>query len=247
MSQDGFQNETIISNYLDGQNFFELNENWKKALKNMFGEYINDNELISCTKKGGQDKTDLVIKCKNVSHSLSLKKGNGNSIHQEPLEEFIKFLKKNYDIEEKLADDFRMFIWGDGTLNGSGKVSDRLSASQLKKEYPEVVLNIKKFFHENKGDLIERFLIKGPKSKNNPEFIYYGTSQEGICKSSTDVLNWLCNDRNESKNAVIPVGGLTFQAWNRNINGGNKSEHKRGVIQLKWGSIGQDLELIPST
>ena len=40
---------------------------------------------------------------------------------------------------------------------------------------------------------------------------------------------------------IASVGGLTFQAWNRNINGGDKSENKRGVVQLKWGNIGRDL------
>ena len=42
----------------------------------------------------------------------------------------------------------------------------------------------------------------------------------------------------------ISVGILTFQAWNRNINGGNKSEHKRGQIQLKWGGLKDDIKKI---
>jgi len=55
------------------------------------------------------------------------------------------------------------------------------------------------------------------------------------------MVDWIAS--HNSKGA-ISIGKLTFQAWNRNINGGDKSEQKRGVIQLKWGSIKDDIKVI---
>ena len=100
------------------------------------------------------------------------------------------------------------------------------------------------FFHIHKRDLIERFVIKGPKSNSSPDFMYYGTPNEGIIVKSEVILDWLSDDKNEKKGSPLPIGRLTFQAWNRNINGGTKSENKRGVIQLKWSSVGKDLLII---
>ena len=65
--------------------------------------------------------------------------------------------------------------------------------------------------------------------------------KKGVCCKSENIVDWIAN--NNSKGA-ISIGKLTFQAWNRNINGGDKSEKKRGVIQLKWGSIKDDIVVI---
>ena len=243
MSKEGFDNETIIMNELEGSKFKELNENLQDFLQFMFNNTLENNDVIHCSKKAGQNKSDIKITSNEKSHTVSIKSGTGNSAHQEPVEGFIEFLKGNYNISDEFANDLRKFIWGDETLDGTGQVDNRLSASKFKKKYPEVVERIKDFFYSHKDDLIRRFVIEGPKSTSTPEFIYYGDIDNGCWEKSENVLNWLANDDNES-NGAIPVGRLTFQAWNRNINGGNKSEHKRGVIQLKWGSIGEDLELI---
>lgn len=126
------------------------------------------------------NKTDLIIEFNSTHYNLSIKKGTGNSIHQEKVEEFISFLKEEYNISDELKNDILCFIWGDGTLDGTGAVFDRINAAQFKRRYPEKIENIKEFFHENKKDLIERFLIKGIKSDSSPDYMYYGTPEEGI-------------------------------------------------------------------
>lgn len=240
MGKDGFDNEILLFDALDGKEFKDLNTNLQNMIEDMFGEIPQDT-IINAFKKGGVNKTDLVVKVNNQSFNISIKKGSGNSVHQEKVEEFIDFLKKEYNISENLANDIRFFIWGDGTFDGTGLVSNRLSASEFKNQYPDIIKNMKNFFHIHKRDLIERFVIKGPKSNSKPDFMYYGTPSEGIIVKSEDILKWLSDDKNEKIRSPIPIGRLTFQAWNRNINGGDRSEKKRGVIQLKWGSVGKDL------
>lgn len=244
MGKDGFDNETLLMNALANKKYGELNDNLKKTVTYISEKPIDDNEIIKSYKLGGVHKTDLIIEFNSTSYNLSIKKGSGNSIHQEKVEGFVSFLKKEYDISDELKNDILCFIWGDGTLDGTGAIEDRLSAAQFKRKNPEKVANIKKFFHEHKKELIERFLIKGLKSDFSPDYMYYGTPEEGIVVNANDALEWLSDDANEKSGTPLPIGRLTFQAWNRNINGGTKSEKKRGVIQLKWGSVGQDLKTI---
>ncbi|MEK6891163.1 MAG: hypothetical protein AABX03_03410 [Nanoarchaeota archaeon] len=243
MSKEGFKNEKKIINYLNGKQFKELNSSWKIFLATLFSKSIPENTKIVSFEKAGQNKSDVAIQIDNTIKTISVKSGTGNSVHQEPIEDFIYFLSNSYNISNSLANDLRLFIWGDETFDGKGKVEDRLSASKFKKKYPIVIERIQNFFDQYNDDLIKRFVVTGLKSQSSPDYIYYGNKNKGVWKKSKKVLGWLCDKANESKGA-ISVGGLTFQAWNRNINGGNKSEKKRGVIQLKWGSIGKDLKKI---
>jgi hypothetical protein len=197
--------------------------------------------VITAIKQAGQNKSDLKISIGNEFHTYSIKKGTGNSIHQEPIEPFLEFLAQNYGINEEMKNNLRLFIWGDSTPDGCGDVANRLSAPQFKKQHPQLVESIQNFFNSIKEPLIKRFLIEGVQSNSSAEFVYYGTTQSGICCKSDKIVNWI---KNNPSRGAISIGKLTFQAWNRNINGGDKSENKRGVIQLKWGSIKDDIEVI---
>jgi hypothetical protein len=241
MGKEGFDNEMRIIEYLNNRKFSSLNPNWKKFIRELFGKNVKKDSFILCNKKAGIHKSDIIISLNNDQRTVSIKSGTGNSVHQEPIEEFISFLRETYSINNDLADKIRFFIWGDETYDGKGKISFRISALEFSKKYPEIIDELKNFFKKNKKDLIERFVITGSKSKSSPDYVYYGGVEEGFWRKSEEILNWLCDDINES-NGAIPVGKLTFQAWNRNINGGDKSEKKRGFIQLKWGSIGEDLK-----
>jgi hypothetical protein len=126
--------------------------------------------VIIATKQAGQNKSDLKISIGNESHTYSIKKGTGNSIHQEPIEPFLEFLTQNYGIDEEMKNNLRFFIWGDGTLDGSGKVSERLSAPQFKKRYPHIIDSIQNFFNSIKKPLIKRFLIEGVQSNSSVKF-----------------------------------------------------------------------------
>jgi len=238
MSYSGFENENKIREALHNKKISELNSNLQQLIKDSFSIYEG---VIVCVKEAGQNKSDLKITIGRESHTYSIKKGTGNSIHQEPIEPFLEFLDKNYSISETVKNDLRLFIWGDKTLDGSGLVEDRLSVSQFKKVYLSNIKNIQDFFNSIEKDLIKRFLIEGVASNSSAEYIYYGDIENGTCCKSDKVLNWVLAHKS---NGAISIGKLTFQAWNRNINGGDKSEKKRGVIQLKWGSIKDDIKVI---
>ena len=238
MSYSGFDNENDLIKALNNQTINQLNDNLQSLLKSTFTNY---NGNILCNKQAGKNKSDLEIIIGDEVHTFSVKKGTGNSVHQEPVNQFVDFLVKNYNISKELQNDILFFIWGDKTLDGSGNIKDRIGAREFVKLYPDIIDRLCVFFDSIKSDLINRFVINGVDSDLvSSEFIYYGGVGSGICCKADKALEWLCEHKSSG---AIAVGRLSFQAWNRALNGG-KSEHKRGQIQLKWATIKEDIEKI---
>ena len=235
---NGFDNENQIRNTINSVQFDNLSSDLKNALMKMNGG--NAPNSLSSKKYGGTDKADLSITIDNNKYFVSVKKGTGNSVHQEPIEEFIVFLRANFEDNNSVFDDLRHFIWGDGTLNGTGNVENRISAPKYKNEFPEKVENIQNYFNKHKKELLERFLITGVVSNKKADYLFYGNINNCKVISDDDMINFASNVCKRP----ISVGVLTFQAWNRNINGGNKSELRRGQIQLKWGGLKDDIKKI---
>lgn len=232
---NGFENEKQIIEILNSEEFDGLSEALKKVLIKINKGQIP--ESISAKRYAGTDKADLSVVLDKKEYYLSVKKGTGNSIHQEPIEDFIKFLQLNFEDDETVFNDLRHFIWGDKTLDGTGNIEDRIGAVKYKKEYPDRIINIQSYFDKYKKELLKRFLITGAVSDKKPDYLFYGTKDKCKTISDDEMLDFVLS----IKKKPISLGVLTFQAWNRNINGGDKSEHKRGQIQLKWGGLEKDI------
>jgi len=243
-NSSGFVNEDELFQALNGKYYPQLNGNMQEFICFVNNCSVPRSKIIA-EKTGGQEKCDLVIVLDGKRTKVSIKKGAGNSVHQEPLETFISYLRENYtDFFEYLADDIRFFIWGDGTLDGKGKKEHRMRASEIAGGYPEKIKRIKIFLKKHKRELIKRFLLEGI-TRNSVDFIFYGNSEAGLWALSEEVLELLCSEKYESKRITLPVGGLSLQAWNRAIGDTAEStERKRGVIQAKWGKLQEHLEII---
>jgi len=238
MKNSGFQNEQKIIKYLQNKRFSELNKNFKKFINNSFSKQSG---TIFCQQEGGINKSDIKITIADESHTYSIKSGKGNSVHQESIESFIEYLKKEHQLTSTLEKYLLQFIWADETTDGSGEVKNRRSSKQFRKKYPHIISEIQKYFESIKEPLLRRFIIEGVSSTSSAEFIYYGTEKKGICCKSEKVIEWL--SKHDSR-ATLHIGKLSFQAWNRNLKGKVKAEKKRGIIQVKWGGIKKDLRKI---
>lgn len=128
-----------------------------------------------------------------------------------------------------------MFIWGDGTTTGTGKIENR--TKNVSKDYAKEIEIIQKYFLKNTEKIIYRVLVSGAYD-DKVDYIYYGEPNNGIWCKALDAVKYLSHTYN--KRATICIGNLSFQARNRATYGG-KSENKRGQIQLKWGSIYNDI------
>ena len=104
----GFQNERDFVDLFNNKYLYELDENSITFLKELFGEEIDDEELIKCWKNKMVQKADIFVKYRNYVKSISLKCGNNNSIHQEQVQEFKKYLS-DIGIPYKIVDKY--FRW----------------------------------------------------------------------------------------------------------------------------------------
>ena len=102
---------------------------------------------------------------------------------------------------------------------------------------------VQDFFDRNKEALLERFLVYGKSGKQKnikADFIYYGTDVTGRLSSYATVIEYLKNSEG-SASALLSLGHLTVQPWNRNPTAKENLESRRHSLQIKWGGMRQDM------
>ena len=235
----GFSNETEIINYLNTQNTFDnLNNNFKQFISFLFG-YTPNGKLIKAYKPSGQVKPDVAITIDSITKYVSVKKGSGNSVHQENISMFTTFLK-SMNIPDNILNDLLLFHYGDGTINGKG--TERISACQWIKKYPTKVTSINNFFNKNevKEAIIERVLFKGNVQNGAyVDAVYHGSIEDGLWASRKEILNLM--SKNIIHENTIHISNLNYQVWNRGLNFNPNTENRRHVMQIKWASLYNDL------
>ena len=214
MGKNGFVNEDKIADYLDGKSYSELNNNWKQNIKYLnHKKELSPNTKIKANALHGAKKADLLISFNGKTSYISVKKGSGNSVHQEKIEFFIDYIKK-FEPSDKVISSLKQFIdsYDDGNV--------------YFEKHPDQKEDIQDFFNQNARDLMVRFLKTGRFSNGHAEYIYHGKIDEGKIRSIDSVIDEMIEEP-PSGNAQLYVGCLTFQKWN------TRNEKKRGSIQLK--------------
>lgn len=249
----GNSNELEISNYLNDKKIKDLNLTMKEFIKYIClteGIEFDDNTIIKADYvKNNKKKQDIYITISDKKIGVSLKMGSGNSCHQEKIEDFISFIKNNCSATNEICDLWRFFIWADGTTDGSGsmekgpdgKILCRFDAAGFKKKYPDKRKALQQFLDLNKASLIERALFIG-KYNSDVDFVYHGTYKQGRWISKKEVIDFLVRKKPKSNRACLTIGSLTVQAWNVSLSG--KTEKKRGEIQLKYGTMKDDFDIL---
>ena len=88
----GYQNEYDFIRLFNNKYLHELDSNSQTFLKDLFEEELDNNEQIKSWKNKMPQKTDIFIKYKNYIKNISLKCGKGNSVHQESVQDFQRYL-----------------------------------------------------------------------------------------------------------------------------------------------------------
>ena len=132
---NGFQNERDFVELFNNKYLHELDDRSIIFLKELFDGVIDDEEIIISWKNKMVQKADIFIKYKNYVKSVSLKCGNNNSIHQEQVQEFKKYLS-DIGVPYKIADKYFSYHYG-YMLKEDGKrdFSKLLSSVEYKKLY----------------------------------------------------------------------------------------------------------------
>ncbi|WP_371246776.1 hypothetical protein ACA758_02315 [Mycoplasmopsis agassizii] len=235
---DGVENELNLMNYINSKNSFDFyNENIKNFLRFIF-DFDLENKTIRCNKIKGNAKPDLEITCNGVSKYISIKKGSGNSVHQESLNDFITFLK-NINIPEQTINNILLFHYGDGTNNDTG--TKRYASPEVKKIFKDEIKIANKSLNDstNLKIIIKRILFLGRTHDLETDFIYHGTVDEGLWASKREIVEYFINNNFNSQS--IHFASLNYQPWGRNNDFKAKNPNRRYIIQIKWSKMKSDL------
>lgn len=239
---EGFQNELDLRDYINSKSTYELyNKNIRNFLDFIFDFNLNG-ERVKCSKVKGQQKPDLSISCKGIKKYISVKKGTGNSVHQESIFEFIKFLN-GISVSENTIEYVKLYHYGDGTTNDSGKV--RYSADKCNIIYSSKIETINSELNQkgNLTQILNRVLFLGNQIGGSlTDYIYYGTVQSGIWASREELIQYFLT--NNFSLPSIHFASLTYQVWGRNHNFTAKNPDRRYVMQVKWAKIESDINKI---
>lgn len=234
----GVQNEVEFTEYLNDKQYYELGTNAAKFIKQIYPD-IKTSTKISAEKIGGMGlKPDVTIDIERDQTFVSLKKGTGNSVHQETTSKFLLFCKNELNMSDDVRNSFLLYLYGDGTLDGKGDVEDRLEGEELKTTYKSEIKKIQSFLNSNKRILLERFLVYGRRGKElniKADYLYHGFITEGTWGPLDYIVDYLIEKSENSNDQGPSIGPLTLQTWNRNVKGNPQTESRRHSIQIKWG------------
>ncbi|WP_414045961.1 hypothetical protein ACMGE5_06450 [Macrococcus equi] len=260
-NKHGNLNEKLIVENLNGKKFSQLKTHFKTFILSICNDNninLDKNDIIfSEFEHNPRVKPDFYIIIKEMKFAISCKLGSGNSVHQETIQQFTQFLREDLNAPSYIIENIRYYVWADGTIDGSGpldkdvdgKIISRFTASEFKKLFPQKRLELLSFFKANEKPILERFIFQGAsknKSLNNEplpmvDYVYHGNSEGGVWLSKEEIIDYHITNSNlnlENPKATLPVGRMTLQAWNISKEG--KTEHKRGVIQAKYGNMKND-------
>lgn len=235
---NGYLTEQYIVNYLNGKKVKNLNIMYLEMIENLF-ENINQEDRIISWKNPFLQKTDLFIKINNEIKRISVKSGIKNSVHVEPISEFIHFLIKN-NVERKYIIYYLKYHYADGTTNGSGL--KRISAEEYKKENQKEIDLLNKRLNNKEliGKAIDRFILKGNNDIHSIDAIIYGSYDDFIYITRKEIINIILNKTNIYSTGVH-FSSLSCQPMNRCLNYNSKYEKNRFCVQIKWYNLFDDI------
>lgn len=237
---DGFVNEDVLTNYINSHKFDEYNTNIKNFLKFLFKSNLNPALPFKAEKKAGQIKPDIVIKHNGIQKFISIKKGSGNSVHQEKIEVFFPYVRNILGDTE--LNNLKIFHYGDDSTDDSGPI--RYNASECKIRYQREIRELNRSFNkwEYLTKFLDRFLFIGNKSNIIVDAIYHGTIDSGLWASREEITDYISKN-NFDANAVH-FGPLSYQVWGRDEKRTAVHPDRRYVMQVKWGTLTNDLKKI---
>jgi len=236
--KNGFKNEIEFVKQINNKYYYELEYNLQLFIKDLYNE-INNNSKISCYKNDKLQKYDIIIEIDKIIKRISIKKGIKNSVHTEPISEFIHFLIKN-KMPRDLVISFLKYHYADGTTNGTG--TNRSNIQEYKEKHQHEIDEINEYINQEHiiRKAIDRFIIKGRNSEYFIDAIIYGVPEDFIWIKKEDIYKILLSKRNIYSTSVH-FSSLTYQPLNRCINKNIKYEKDRFISQIKWYNLCDDI------
>lgn len=234
----GYTNEMSFVNYLDGRRVKDLNLMFLDLIESLYGN-LSPTDIILSWKNPFRQKTDIFIKINGIKKRLSLKTGIKNSVHVEPISQFISFLIKN-DIPRKQVINYLKYQYADGTTNGTGKI--RMSVEEYKKNHQEEIDEINNSLNNENllMKVVERFVLKGNNDINEIDALVYGNENDFLFITKSEIKQIILS-KAKLYSTGVHFGPLSCQPMNRCLNYNKRYENTRFCVQIKWYSLFDDI------
>ena len=238
----GYQNEYDFIRLFNNKYLHELDSNSQAFFKDLFEEELDDNEQIKSWKNKMTQKTDIFIKYKNYIKNISLKCGKGNSVHQEAIQDFRRYLIK-IGIPYKTIDKYMSYHYGyKKNIEGTNDYSIRLSADEYKELYQNEIDIFNNAINKTRiiVDMIDRFVVRGKNSDYDIDALVCGTIDDYVWIKKYDLYDLILSKK-ELYFSSPHISCMTIGPKKRNINRDGNNSKERYIISIRWGFIREDI------
>lgn len=231
---EGKQNEKEFVRYINNKKICELNILFIELLEKLFGK-IDYNSVVYSWLNDKPQKTDFFIRIGSSIKRISLKIGDKNSIHCEPISEFVHFLISN-NIDRETIIKFLKCHYSDGSTNGSGEV--RMSIKEYKEKYQTEIDDINSSLNNVDfiGKVLDRFIFKGRNDYNSIDALVYGSVCDFFFLTKEDITSIILSKKDDYSTG-IHIGPLFVQPQSRNLLRNPRYEKCRYCVQIKWFNL----------
>ena len=235
--------EDKIAFLLNEKKYSDITNNLRHMLDVVFGP-IDSEATVFCKKTEDFIKPDLIITIGNNTKYLSVKTGRAENVHNEIIDNFLEFLESE-GISERTIETIRLFQYGDGTTDGTGKERKEylplISELMPRIEEANEELNYRKEFVL---DAVYRCVFQGT-DENNPlvDAIYFGTPEYGIVTTKKQILSHI-RKRAFTFFKNLHIGPLLLRPHSRYSNRDIADERNRHRIIAYWPNLNADLDYI---
>lgn len=238
----GYQNELDFVELFNNKYIYELDDNTKKFLKELFEESIEEGEIIKSWKNKTPQKADIFIKYKNYVKGISLKCGKNNTIHHKSIQDFKRYLEK-LGVAYNTIDKYVSYHYGYAKdKEGNIDFTKKLSADEYKNLYQDTIDIFNKSINKTRiiVDMIDRFIIRGRNYDYDIDALICGTTNDYVWIMKYDmydlVLSKRCLDYTSPHIACMTIGPKK-----RNLDGNSKNNRDRYLVCIRWNFIKQDI------
>lgn len=235
MINNGIKNELVFANYLNGKKYCELNFLMRELFKELY-PFIKEESRISAWRDESYNKADIIVEVKNKKKYLSLKIGDKNSFHLEPISEFIHFLIE-CGVKRETVMKYLEFHYADGSRNGSG--CNRIGVAEYKESHQSDIDEMNRILKSKKmiEKCTDRFILRGrSKSDKQIDVLIYGMVNDFFYLTKYDIKK-IINSNIEFETTGLHMGPLYIQPQSRNLNYNPKYEKCRYRVQIKWFNL----------
>lgn len=238
----GLVNEDELIKAIDGKRFDELGKNLQFNLKALFDGI--DNDVFHAEKTDPAGKPDIKLTYHGLEHFMSVKSGAAEHIHSEEIKKFILAIREK-GISTKTQKTILKFQFGDGTLDGTGKIRMDYEHLYYKLKDEIALANIE--LNQNKDfvvDMILKFIFFGNNKNLQPaDCIYFGEPDYGVLATPKQITKHL-QRKSYSYLNNLHIGPVLFAPRARYVNFIERSPEQRYWVSFRWVQMERDLNYI---